>query len=469
MLKILRDKKNAKKIWITLCAVIIVPFIFWGAGSSVRNRGETTDASAGTIFGRKVPVEDYTQAVQAVQIQALMQYGDKLEEVRDYLNLEGQAWDRLILLREAKRRRIRISDKEVVATIQRYPFFKKDGVFSEETYQHILRYGFRMQPRAFEELTRQTLMILEVYKQETGGVTLDDTETIEEYAKAHEKIGISYLAALPEDFEKTLSPTDDELKAYYEANTVIFKKPAAVNAEYLESESEVTIRQVASSLAKQKDMAKAAKEFNLPVRETGFFDEMTPPGNLDWSPMVVRIIAQMKEKEVSPPFKAKDRYYVIIVKQRTEAHIPAFEEVKDKVLRRFLLVESANKAQSAANAAQEHLVSAVKDGTVNLEAVAKEHGLRVQSLEPFSFGAELDELGASGPFWLAAKPLQEGAFSPVISTHKGYYIVQAKERIPVDEEKFKEEKSDFGEKLLERKRQEQFERFLWSLRRQATG
>ena len=52
MLKILRNKKTAKKVWIVLAIIIIPAFALWGFGSSSHSRQE--NATAGRIFGRRM-------------------------------------------------------------------------------------------------------------------------------------------------------------------------------------------------------------------------------------------------------------------------------------------------------------------------------------------------------------------------------------------------------------------------------
>ena len=52
MLRILRNKKTAKKIWIGLAIIIIPAFALWGFGGSARDRQES--ASAGKIFGKTI-------------------------------------------------------------------------------------------------------------------------------------------------------------------------------------------------------------------------------------------------------------------------------------------------------------------------------------------------------------------------------------------------------------------------------
>jgi len=130
MLKKLRKKKTAKRIFIGLALVIIPAFVFWGFGSALRSKREAT--YAGTIAGRKIPVSDYIEAYDATKNQMIMQLGEKFFELRKFLNLEERAWERLILLNDAKKRGIRATDREVVELIESYPFFQRNGHFDNK-------------------------------------------------------------------------------------------------------------------------------------------------------------------------------------------------------------------------------------------------------------------------------------------------------------------------------------------------
>jgi len=57
MLKILRSKKTAKKIWITLAILIIPAFCLWGFGSALRSREETP--FLGKVFGKSISIQEY--------------------------------------------------------------------------------------------------------------------------------------------------------------------------------------------------------------------------------------------------------------------------------------------------------------------------------------------------------------------------------------------------------------------------
>ncbi len=148
MLKALRHRKTAKRIWIGLALVIVPAFVFWGFGSALRSGSK--ENVAGTLYGKNISIQDFRQALEATKNQAIIQFGDKFQEVQKYINFEDQAWERLILLHEAGRRGISASDKEVGELVSSYPFFQKNGQFDNRTYQEMLQYVFHTQPRAFE-------------------------------------------------------------------------------------------------------------------------------------------------------------------------------------------------------------------------------------------------------------------------------------------------------------------------------
>ena len=129
MLKFLRKRKIVKKIMWLVALFVIPAFVWWGAGSaSKEKRGPTY---AGLLFGKKVSFEEYYASFQACRIQARMVYGENFHRLEKILNLNQQAWNRLILLKEAKRRRITAGNKEIINEIGQYPFFQIKGRFRQ--------------------------------------------------------------------------------------------------------------------------------------------------------------------------------------------------------------------------------------------------------------------------------------------------------------------------------------------------
>jgi peptidyl-prolyl cis-trans isomerase D len=231
MLKKLRSRKTAKKIWIILTILIVPAFVLWGSGSIIRNKQES--GVVGRIFGRKISSSEYKDSLLAVRNQAIIQFGDKLSEVQKYLNLDAQAWERLILLAEAKRRKIKVNDKEVIDLIEKYPFFQRKGLFDQKTYASTLEYVLRTSPRIFEEQTRENLEISQLYNEVTKGVTAGDDEVKREYLRSNQPLSIYYITSLIDDFAKGITISDQEIKDYFTKKSFEFRQPLSFNMEYV--------------------------------------------------------------------------------------------------------------------------------------------------------------------------------------------------------------------------------------------
>jgi len=185
MLRQLRQKKIMKRVLWVLAAIIIPAFVLWGAGS-LGDRGKF----AGIISGRKISLNEYMSALRAVKNEALMTYGSQFYQFADQLNLEEQAWDRLIMVEEAKRKRVSISDKEVIDFISTMAFFQdKNGSFDQRAYNVILSNTLRQSPREFEEDIRENLIILKLTQDIVKDLSVSKAEIAEalEKEKAAEK------------------------------------------------------------------------------------------------------------------------------------------------------------------------------------------------------------------------------------------------------------------------------------------
>ncbi len=182
MLKLLRNKKTAKWIWIGLAIIIMPAFVFWGLGGAMRDKDESR--YLGSIGGKKITPLEYNDSLKAVRNLAVMRYGEEnLPALEKALNLEAQAWQRLALLGAAKKLKLKATDQEVIKQVESYPFFMRQGRFDNGLYNELLRYVFHTQARAFEEQTRQNIIIAKLYQKITEGITVDDKEIKEEYQK----------------------------------------------------------------------------------------------------------------------------------------------------------------------------------------------------------------------------------------------------------------------------------------------
>ena len=372
MLKFLRHRKTAKRVWIGLALIIIPAFALWGFGGAFGDKEDKQ--SLGKIFGKPVSALELRDAVSAVRTTAIMRFGDKFPEVEKYLDLEAQAWQRLILLHEAKQRGIKVSDKDVVEFIEGLPFFQYKGKFDNKTYTQILQYVFRLKPRAFEEQARGNLILSKLYAQATGNAKVEDKDLRAEYEKANLELSIDYIAALFADFAKKIRPGENELRDYFEKNKDKFKQ------------------------------------------ESG---------------------------------------------EGKEAVIPEFKTVKNKVKEAFVRDESRRSAEEKINQCLQELK------TRDFKAAAKKWGFKIKETKPFKFGAQIEGIGASDAFWQAARSLKPDQPSQVIGRPEGFYIIQVKKILPLDEKKYEQEKPSLNQLLLDRKKEALFSQFMIELDKKA--
>lgn len=471
MLKKLRKKKTAKRVWIVLAILIVPAFVLWGSGSLIRSKQET--AYAGKIFGRKVSFLEYKDALDAVRNQATIQFGDNFSEIQKYLNLESQAWDRLILLTEAKKQRVSVSDKEVTELIASYPFFQRKGKFDNATYSQLLEYVFHTQPRVFEEQTRQNIMLSKLYKNTAVNINLTDEEIKKEYQKANEQISIYYIASLYSDFAKDITSSGEQIKEYFTKNALPFKRPPSFNIEYIsledkdETATKDKIKNLFLRLNRKEGFIKVAKDFNLALKETGWFSQTDPIPGIGWSPQILNLISKTKTGQLLPPILIDKYYYIIRIKEKREPYIPDFKDIQDKVKEVFIKDESKRLAKEKIEDCLKKLkeMYQLDPQSIDFEQTAKSFGLKTGSTQTFKYGSYIEGIGASDNFWMSALELKDNEFSKIINVDlSGFYIIKVKSRVPVDEKKIAAEKTEFGQGLLLQKKQEYFSKFLEELK-----
>lgn len=502
MLKLLRKKGFAKKVLWVIAVIIILSFGFFGTAYLIT--GNTRAGHAGTIFGKEISLEDFGKAYQAVHIQALIRFGDKFSEISRFLNLEAETWDRLILLREAAKRKIKAGDEEVIQTIEQYPFFQRDGHFDALLYNDILRYAFRVSARDFEESIRDNLKFAALFQQITASVAVTGQEILEAFKRENEKIQVSYILVTPEQFQKDVSfdeaKGDEEFKGYYAQHKNEFMVPPAISVEYisldfpepeLKKEEPTTpataateaptvtekikkpVREKANAIFQDllinPDMQAAASKHNTEVKSSGFFSMDQPDLALGWSYELLIKLFQMDKNAVNDPFETPRGMLIVKIKEKKDASIPEYSDVAGKITEAV----RKNKAKIIAREKTEGYLKLIQDAFARTELkdfaqTVKDSGLEVHQTPVFGRGEYLPIVGISKEFQDAAFALTEQSnLSGVVATETGYGVVHLDSRIPADEKQFEEKKQSLSEKLLNDRRTQTFNDFLSDLRLQA--
>ncbi len=477
MLKHLRKKGVSKKILWVVAFVIVISFGFFGTANYLRN-DQLSGAYAGSIFGQKIPLKDFQENYHHARNQALLQYGENFNKVSQFLNLEAETWDRLILFKEAQRRHIKVSNKEVVAAIENYPVFQRNGKFDSLLYNDILRYAFQTKPRDFEEGMRGTLMFNKIYLQEVGEVQISDEELKETYRKQNEKVQISYALVPFEDFKKDVNVSQEEARQYYETYKNALLLPPRVNVEFIKfaypenatpeakDALEKTVQEAAQVLAQNPDLKGVAQKYKQELKESGLFSEEQPNLNLGWSYEVLKKTFELEPGILSDAIETEEGYYILRVKEKKNSQIPEFAEAREKITE----VLKNQKAQEAARAKAQEYAEEIKkqasgDPDKKFADLVQAFNLTVRETPSFNRGQYLPAIGISKEFQDAAFSLNEQSpISSAVEIAKGYAVLHLDSGIPIDEAQYEKDKEKFRSAFLIEKTNEKFNELMIRLR-----
>lgn len=474
MLNLLRKKKIAKKIFYVLCVLIIPAFVIWGS-SSVMNKEKTPNV-AGMIFGKKISFEDYRKALLGWKTQIKLQYGEKAEEIAQaFFDPDQATWDRLILLQEAKKRKFRIQDQEVVKMITEIPFLQREGRFDPQTYELFLRYSLGIQPRSFEEEIRDNLLMAKVYEEVTKGASVTEAEIREAYEKTNIQSRVKYLLVTGTSFLDETTVEEKDIQDYYEKNKEEFRLPPQTNARYVGVEfkdesalkekeaARVTLKKIQID-AQKIGLAQAAKAQGLEVKETGLFALEEPVPGLGWYPDLANLLFELPKGSLSSLVELSRGLYIFEDLEKKDAFIPSFDDVREKIKK---LLSEAQAKQTAEKTAQDMLTK-INNGTISLDQASEELKIPLKETPLFSKESYIPELGMAPALKEAAFSLSSGQIAgSIVNLEQGSAIIQSIEFVNIDEEKFQKEKEEFSKNLLEQTKTKIFNEFFDHLKKRA--
>lgn len=465
MLKILRHKGLAKKIFWLIIGVMVIAFILWGAGA-YRETSKTTDY-AGEIFGKKIPSPKFFQLYSFNLNKIRLSLGENYQKFLPYLNLKEQTWTQLILLEHARKIDTKVPDQEIIKTITALPFFLKDGAFNDASYRNIVRFFFHIQPRDFEEQTRNELILKKLFDELTKNISLNDEEITATYKHEHEALSINYIKIEGKDFLDAVKISDDELKEYYQKNAQNFMKQPSVKIEYLgilypkdsqEAEHLQIFEQMKTLYPKIKGALELKEAFAEPLiyQETDFFSMEDAPEEIK-SYEFYQYAFSLPEKETSPLIQAPDGVYALRVIQKKPSYIPVFEEAKAKVSEALKALRAKELAKNKIEEYKAKIDELLKDNpALRLKDIAKSLNLEAKTSAEFKRDESIADIGFEKNILAAAFALKASQISAAIETDSAYYIIEQEKFIGIDEEKFKQEKEIYRENLLEKKKQNAF-------------
>ncbi len=386
--------------------------------------------------------------------------------------------ERSLLQQQAEKLNIVVADQEIRTAITDTGMFRSQtSLFDKQNYMDFLKkQGLKEQE--FELQIRQSLAINKIRKMIMDSVQVLDGEAREHYQINWEKVNLEYMALDPEQFAADATPTDEEVKDYYESNPDQFDWAEARQLEYVylsfelfadqvkpdkdeiaqfyedskarylispeqvwfsdimikypqmasEEEIEAARLKIAGirdkAMAPDGDFAALAMEFSedLGTRDNG--------GKMEEPVKRGELIASMEDaafslelNEISEPINANNAWFLITVDKREDAVYETLENLQDKLRESLVHIRAMDMAHEQALA-----VKARAEGTETLVAIA-EADEKINLLTSAWFQKDSRIIpGILDPRLLAEEGfyLEEGEISKPLEGLDGIYIIKLK-------------------------------------------
>ena len=227
MLDMLR--RNAGSWFIKfILSFIALTFIIWGVG----NYG-AKDPNVVAVVGKEtISMNEFAEAVANRERSYREAYGAAFTpEIAQLLDIKKQTINllvrRKILLLEAEKMGLRVTDDEVQREIASTPAFQANGKFQSELYRQILAQN-RLNPSQFESATRTEIILRRFEDVLTTGAFVPESEAKHLFFLSARKIRILVVTADPAKMKNLPAPTEEEITAKFEQVKEFFRVPSRV-------------------------------------------------------------------------------------------------------------------------------------------------------------------------------------------------------------------------------------------------
>ena len=459
-------------VWVLL--ILLIPFVIFFSGSAPGRLG----GAAGKIFGRVIPRDTYDLQRTWLLMKLSGSTGQLPPEIL-YPLIEPQVWRNLLLIEEAKREHLRVSDQDLAAFIQQVPGFQEAGRFRRDYYQGYLR-AKGMSPSLFEQLIRNDLIIDRLLDSVRATVSVTEREVRSAFREASERLSASVFLFEPSAYldQAGASLTEEALRAFYDAHPQELRLPAQMTIEYVGAsrrdldEEHAARTLTALALDLQEDVA-AKRSFDeiaasraLTVRVAGPFPTEGPFRLDGHDPALLEAAATLQEGQMTDVVETDAGVSLGRVTKQIAPRLPPFDEIRAAIRERLMQERSRSAAKASADALHARL-KAQRAAGLRFEEAFLAAGAPPGRPATFTRTAPIEPLGSVPALNAAAFDTPLGALTEVIDTPAGWVLLRPEARIPADDGKFAGAEAGLREDTLKTKQHEHVQEWLSALEARA--
>jgi peptidyl-prolyl cis-trans isomerase D len=470
MLKTLRNPKHVKRIMLWTLVLIIPAFVLFYGWSSITGTDDRNATYATKVNGKEISIAQYHDQYGRLMEEARKQYGDQFtEDVAREMNLGAQVMEEMenkeLLMQEAKKMGIQVSDDEINLSIRSNRNFQTSGKFDPALYRRILA-DQKMTPEYFENELRTERTLGRLQRMVTDFVKVSEAEVREAYRKETDKMTIDYVRFATPDYIAKVNVTDQETQAYYNSHKTEYQIPPLYKINYIvidpktyeagvqindamikdfyESEigsfvipEKAHVRHLVIPIAKenpqaaqaaQKQIIEAAKKLQAgePFDQVEkAYSKASPEFASQWvtrgqtgQAEYENFIFSLALNKPSQPLVMGDGYHIILVDKKEASKTKPLDEVKPEIISKLKSLAADTTAEAKCEEIQKQA-----HNNPSLSALASKNGFTVSATDWFS-NKNLPVLAENKDFANELINMNKGQINGPFRSANGFYLVQ---------------------------------------------
>jgi peptidyl-prolyl cis-trans isomerase D len=485
VLDLMRKHARSWFIKVALGAIIVTfVFIYGYSGPGEKSRDNIAEVN-GTVITR-----DHFENVYQSQLEQIKfsYQGSLPPDLLEKLNLKKTVVQGLVnqvlLLQEAGRLGLMVTDEDVVQDIKSNSVFQNQGVFDVGRYRAYLK-EIKLSPTNYEKMRKQELLEQQVVRLLTDGVKTDpkeikqlwhfqndkvvlsvllfkadrvtekvapDPKDLEAFFKEHQakyeippSLKLQYVAFSWRDLEKTLSISDEEALTYFNNHPREFTQPEQIRARHIllrvppnsgtETREDVFKKagEILSKIKAGEDFANMAQSVSQDEATAGKGGDLGYFSRGGLNPALEAAAFKLDVGMVSEPILTPQGYELIKVEEKKPETDPDFASVKDKIVKKLLEEKARKKADAISDNFYEQVYR-----SEDLQGPAKQFGLQVKQTDSVTQAGGIPDLGRDAKMMDEAFQLKTDDISKLSKVGDTYMVMKllekSKERLPTLDE-----------------------------------
>ena len=487
MIRFLQTPGPIKKVILSgilliFCGAMVITLIPGGLGSNFGFGGGPSKGVVATIGDEQVTSLDVTKQARSMLKRQFPTGGAQADMLLPFF--ASQAAETLIsqkaVMVEAANLGLHATDDEVKEELQhgRYaPTFFPGGKFiGQDAYESLLQQN-DLTVATFEENVKDQILFDKLQNLISGSAMVTDAEVRKEFDKRNTKVKFDYAVLSNADIQKSLHPTDAELKAYYESHKAAYNNSipekrklqyAVIDNNKIQAQTEIARADLQAYYDQHRDEYRVPEQVNvrqillktpLPgpdgkvdskaldetrkkaedvlkqLKAGGKFEDLAKKYSEDPSsknggslglvqpsrfpsPEVQKAAASLAKGATSDVINAGYAFVILHIDDKQEAHVKSLDEVKNQIEPILKQLKASQVADAQASA----LLSQAR--TAGIEKAAADKGLQAVSTDFVSRTDSLPGIGNVPAFTDAVFNASEKAPPDQVQLPTGFAIYQ---------------------------------------------